>query len=196
MKFGQLIEHPKKNIFLKKLCRKWVKETSSRPLFVFKRSFILGKSKSSAAWFHYISIALKLACNKNNLFKTLHNWSKDMLNFDFLDQDLGIDLAPHFVYDFSTRMSLMLHSISWPNFIAWFPLLFEILGNMCIAIVCYPGCEVMDFEINFIFLIEPFFVHDQKAMTKTNILRTKRAFKVKLKAFWKSFKWSKALKHF
>ena len=24
----------------------------------------------------------------------------------------------------------------------------EILGNMCIAIVYFPGCDVMDFEIN------------------------------------------------
>ena len=52
---------------------------------------------------------------------------------------------------------------------------------MCIAIVCYPGCDVMDCEINLIFLIEPFFLHDQKVMTKKNlnILRTKKAFKVK-----------------
>ena len=38
---------------------------------------------------------------------------------------------------------------------------------MCIAIVCYPGCDFMDFEINFIFLIEPFFLHDQNVMAKT-----------------------------
>ena len=35
MKFGQLIEYDKKNIFLQKLCRKWGRETSSRPLFIF-----------------------------------------------------------------------------------------------------------------------------------------------------------------
>ena len=35
MKFGQLIEYNKKNIFLQKLCRKWGKETSSQPLFIF-----------------------------------------------------------------------------------------------------------------------------------------------------------------
>ena len=35
MKFHQLIEHNKTNIFLHKLCRKWGKETSSRPLFIF-----------------------------------------------------------------------------------------------------------------------------------------------------------------
>ena len=90
-----------------------------------------------------------------------------MLNFDFLDEGLGIVSPAHFVYDFSTKMFLMLYSINWPNFIAWLPLLLEILGNMCIAIVYYPGCDVMDFEVNLIFLIEQFFLHAQKAMTKT-----------------------------
>ena len=56
-----------------------------------------------------------------------------MLNFDFLDKDLGIVFPAHFVYDFSTKMFLMLYSINLPNLIAWLPLLFEILGNMCIA---------------------------------------------------------------
>ena len=40
----------------------------------------------------------------------------------------------------------------------WLTLLLEILGNMCIAIIYYPGFDV--------FLIEPFFLHDQKVMTK------------------------------
>ena len=35
MKFGQLIEYNKINIFLPKLCRKCGRETSSRLLFVF-----------------------------------------------------------------------------------------------------------------------------------------------------------------
>ena len=47
---------------------------------------------------------------------------------------------------------------------AWLPLLRDILGNMCIAFVCYPGCGVMNFEINLIFLIVPFFLHDRKVM--------------------------------
>ena len=40
MKFGQLIEYNKSNIFLQKLCRKSGKETSSRPLFIFQKSLI------------------------------------------------------------------------------------------------------------------------------------------------------------
>ena len=153
MKVGQLIEYPQKNIFLLKLCRKWGRETSFRPPFVFLKSFVLEKCKLSAGWFHYISIALKVAYNRNN-------WSRDMLNFDFLDKSLGVNSPAHFVYDFSTKMFLMLYSSNWPKFL-------EILDIMCIAIVCSPGCDVMDFEIKFIFLIESFFLHDEKLMTKT-----------------------------
>ena len=40
MKFGQLIEHPKRKIFLEKLWKKWGTETSSRPLFTFLKSYI------------------------------------------------------------------------------------------------------------------------------------------------------------
>ena len=38
MKFGQLIEHNKINIILRKLCRKWGKETISKPLYFFKKA--------------------------------------------------------------------------------------------------------------------------------------------------------------
>ena len=34
MKFGQLIEYNKRNIFLQNLCGKWGRETSFRPLFI------------------------------------------------------------------------------------------------------------------------------------------------------------------
>ena len=59
-----------------------------------------------------------------------------MLNLDFIDKGLGIVSLEHFVYDFSTRIFLMLYSINRPNFMVWLPLHLEILGNMCIAIVC------------------------------------------------------------
>ena len=38
--FGQLIEYNKRNIFLQKLCGKWGRETSSRPLFIFWKTLI------------------------------------------------------------------------------------------------------------------------------------------------------------
>ena len=134
-KFRQLIEYNKRNIILQKSCRKWGRETSSSLCFVLQKNFTLGKIKWSTAWFHYISIAPKLAYNKNKLFKILHYWSRDIFHFDFLDKGLETVCSPHFIYDFPTKVFLMLYSINWPNFIVWLFLLLEILANMCIAIV-------------------------------------------------------------
>ena len=68
----------------------------------------LDQSNWSAAWFHNISIALKLVYNRNKLFKTLHYWSRNMLNLEFLDKGLGMVSPLYFVYDFSRKMFLML----------------------------------------------------------------------------------------
>ena len=51
------------------------------------------------------------------------------------------------------------------------PLHLEILGNMCIVIVCFPGCEVINFEVNLIFLIKLLFLHDQNVKRKIQISR-------------------------
>ena len=59
-----------------------------------------------------------------------------MLNFDFPEKGVGIASPQHSVYDFSSKMFLMLYSFNWPNFIVWFPLFIDVLGNMCIKIVC------------------------------------------------------------
>ena len=129
-KFGQLLEYNKRNIFLQKLCGKWGNETSSRPLFIFKKSLIWGESKWSGAYFQLISLALNLQYNKNKLYKTLDHSSRDMVNFNFLEKGLELVSPPHFEYDFSRKMFLVLHSINWPNFIVGLPL------HMCIRIVC------------------------------------------------------------
>ena len=121
IEIGQLLENNKRNIFLQKLCGKWGRETSFRPLFIFSKSLIGGKSKWSAASFQYISIALKLLYNKNKLYKTLDHWSRDMANFKFSEKCLGVVSPSYFVYDFSRKVFLMLHSINWLNFIAWLP---------------------------------------------------------------------------
>ena len=66
--------------------------------------------------------------------------------------------------------------INWPNFIVCFPLLCEIMGNICIAIVCKPGCDVMNFEVSLIFLIKPFFLHGQKSWQKLKYLENEKNF--------------------
>ena len=40
IKFGQLIEYNVRYSFLQKLCKKWGRETSSRPLYFLKKLFI------------------------------------------------------------------------------------------------------------------------------------------------------------
>ena len=85
---------------------------------------------------------------------------------------------------FLKKKFLMLYSINWPNVIVWMPLLHEILGNMCIAIACFASFDVINFQINLTFLIKPFFNMTKMSRPKLNILRIKRAFKVKWKAFF------------
>ena len=53
-------------------------------------------------------------------------------------------------------MFLILFCINWPNVIVWLRLILEILGNMFFLFVCFPGCVVINFEFNLIFLIKPF----------------------------------------
>ena len=68
-----------------------------------------------------------------------------------------------------SKIFLFLYSTNWPNFTAWLPLLREILDNMCIAIICEPGYDGINFKINHIYLIKPFFLYDQKFKTKIQI---------------------------
>ena len=102
--------------------------------------------------------------------------SKEMLNFHFSGKGQEIFSTLHFVYDFSRKMFFMLFSINWANIIVWLPLLLKILGNMLISIVFFPDCDGINFEINLIFLIEPFFYMDKNSRQNLNILRTKRHF--------------------
>ena len=125
MKLWSVIEYNTINILLQKLCRKWDKETNSRPLFVFWKSFIWGKSKWSTPYFQYISIIFSLAYYIKKLHKILDYWSRDMLNFDFWEKDLGAVSPPHSVHDFLRKILFVLYSNNWPNFIVRLLLLLE-----------------------------------------------------------------------
>ena len=112
---------------------------------------------------------------KINCIKLQDYWSRDIINFDFLEKGLGIVSPPYFVYDFSTKVFLMLYSINWPNFIIWLPLLLEILGNMCIEIVCLAVCDLINFEINLIFLIKSFLEMTKKLRQKLKYLENEKS---------------------
>ena len=51
----------------------------------------------------------------------------------------------------------MLNFSNWENFIVSLSLLFEMLSNMCIVIICFTVYEVITFEINISFLRKLFF---------------------------------------
>ena len=76
----------KRNIFLRKSCRRSGRETSARPIFCFLRKLYMR--------------ALNLTYN---LSKILGYWSRDMLDFHFLEKGMGIVSPLHFVYDFSKK---------------------------------------------------------------------------------------------
>ena len=92
--------------------------------------------------------------------------------FLLLEKGLRIVFLPYFKYDFSRKMFLMLYSINWQNFIVWLPLLFQILVNMCIAILFYQVVTSYNTSNQAVFL------HDQIVLDVIlKILRTGRAWK-------------------
>ena len=54
---------------------------------------------------------------------------------------------------------------------------------MCIAVIYNPGCDAMNFEVNVIFLIKPFFLHDQKVVTKYKYLESENRFQLRPSQF-------------
>ena len=58
---------------------------------------------------------------------------------------------------------------------------------MCIAIVYYPGCDTMDFEIKLIFLIESFFCMLKKPQQKLKYLENEKSFSAEIKSIFDHF---------
>ena len=64
----------------------------------------------------------------------------------------------------------------WVNSIAWLPFLLEMFGNMCIVIICFPVCNVINFEINLNLFIKLFFYLTKKSRQKCNYLKNEKSF--------------------
>ena len=131
--------------------------------------------KVSTAYFQYTSKTVKLACNESNLYKILEYSFRDMLNFECSEKGLRLVSPPHFVYDFSRKIFLMFYVTNWPNFIVWLTILLKIMHNMWITIVCEPGCDVINFEINLIFLIKLFSYMIKKSKQKFEYLENEKS---------------------
>ena len=50
---------------------------------------------------------------------------------------------------------------------------------MCISVVCSLGCGVINFGINLIFLIKPFFYMTKKSRQKFNYFENEKNFEIK-----------------
>ena len=58
---------------------------------------------------------------------------------------------------------------------------------MCIVIVCYPVCDVMNFEINRDFPIKPFSYLTKNSEQKLKWLKNERSFQAEIKSIFRHF---------
>ena len=103
---------------------------------------------------------------------------------------MGIVSVSHFLYHFSRKMFLMLNSINWTNFLVRLPLLLETLGHVFVTIICFPGCDIINFEINLVFLIKPFFYMTENSRKKIKYVENRKILRWNKKhflSFLKSF---------
>ena len=81
----------------------------------------------------------------------------------------------------------LLTNFNYSNFIVWLLFFHKILGHICIIIICFSVCDVINFEIKLSYQV--FFLYDQKSLNKyLNIFRTKRVFEMRWKVFFIIFK--------
>ena len=59
---------------------------------------------------------------------------------------------------------------------------------MCIIQVCFPGCDVLHFEINLIFLIKPFLSMIKKSRQKFKYLKNEKSLSGEIKSIFVIFK--------
>ena len=90
------------------------------------------------------------------------------------------------MHDFWIKVFLSLYFINWTNLIVWL-FVFVKLGNVCIIILCYPGCDIINFGINLIFLIKLFFYMNKKSRQKLKYLENEKSFCDEIKSIFHHF---------
>ena len=98
-----------------------------------------------------------------------------MLNYDFPGRDLGLVSPPHFVYDISKKCFacyiILTDQISLSNC-----LYFSRYWAICVLQLFVTDCDVIETEMNFIFLIKSFWYMTKKSRQKFKYLENKRSF--------------------
>ena len=146
MKFRQLIEYNLRNIFLEKFTKQ-AGETSHR-LFSEISKLSITLVNSLKVLYSLVLFYVQVEGYRNILKPKCENPLLLSHTKPFYKTKRGLKPVslPHLLHDFSRKIFVTLYSINWPNFIVWLSLILEILGNMCIVIVCFPGFEVTNFE--------------------------------------------------
>ena len=170
-----------KNIFLEKLCTKYGEETSFRPFFSKKtwEYLWINSLKFHTACFHCMS--------RSWTNKTYWNWGGNhwlLLYIKlFYKTEKGLQLVylPHFLHDFEQNYLITLYSLDRPSFMIWLHLLFEIPGNMFIAIICVPLCDVIYLKFTVAFLSSGFPTNSKMSKLKCKYLRNENSFQDEIK---------------
>ena len=63
----------------------------------------------------------------------------------------------------------------------------EILGNLCIVIVCFTGCDIKNFEVNFFFLVKLLFCMTKHLRQKLKYLEKKKSVLGEIKCIYHHF---------
>ena len=162
------------NILLKKSCKKWGREKVSDLFLSCKKALYNVKASAQHLSINKFRYGSTWTFNKN-FFYYFRLLIQKYDQFRFCES-VSDPYPPHFVYYFSIKIFLVLYSVNWPNFIVWLPLLLEILGNICIVIICCPVCDVIKVEINHSFLTKPFFYMTKKSGQKCTYLKSEKNF--------------------
>ena len=116
-----------------------------------------------------------------------------MLNFDFIEKGLRILSPPHFVYDFSRKCFssyiILTDQISLSDCLYFL----RCWGNICIVTDYFPGCDIINFETNIIFLIKPYSYLTKKSRQRFKYLENEKSIKDEIKSihFYRPFNYQK-----
>ena len=93
----------------------------------------------------------------------------------------GLELVclPHFLQDLLRKIFLSLHFINWLNLIDWLPFLLEILGNVCIVIICCSLSDVIILTLILAFLSSRISTQPKSQDKSINIVRKRTVFNMK-----------------
>ena len=149
-------------------------ETNSKP-------FVFLKNQAKTKWLVLQTLVL-IHAGRPQLGHAIKTWYHFRLliqrhaQFQFLQKSLRLATPSSFVYDFSMKILLFLFSVNWENFIVWFPLLLEILSNMCIVIISCLVSDFRNYKIKQSFIIKPFFYIIKKLSRKCKYLKNEKSF--------------------